>query len=148
MITTIRTTVGRENSVIKSLANKIKSMGFNVKSLFHPEELKGYIFLEADINTAEKLISGVPHVRSIIRKNISIEELRHFLENKKTEIVVNRGDVVEIISGPFKGERGKITRVDDTKHEVTVEFLEAAVPIPITVATDSVRVVEKAEEEK
>jgi len=147
MITTVRTTVGRENSVINTLSNKVKNIGIDVKAIFHPSELKGYIFLEADINTTEKLVSGVPHVRSIIRKDVPFDQLKHFLENKKTEIEINVGDVVEIISGPFKGEKGKITRVDETKDKITVEFLEAAVPIPITVSMDSVRVMEKINED-
>ena len=59
---------------------------------------------------------------------------------------MNRGDIVEITGGPFKNEKGKITRVDEAKEEVTLELLEAAIPIPITVSIDSVRVLETAGE--
>jgi len=48
MISTIRTTVGRENAVIETLTNKIKNMNLAIKSIFHPGELKGYIFLEGN----------------------------------------------------------------------------------------------------
>ncbi len=146
MIVSVRTTVGRENSVINSISNKVKNLGADVKAIFHPAELRGYIFLEADIPTTEKIVSGVPHVRGIIRKDVPFEQIKRFLENKKSEVEINVGDVVEIVSGPFKGEKGKITRVDETKDEITVEFLEAAVPIPITISSDSVRVVEKVNE--
>jgi transcription antitermination factor NusG len=39
-------------------------------------------------------------------------------------------------------------RVDEAKEEVTVEFLDVAVPIPTTVSIDNVRLIEKFEEKK
>lgn len=148
MIFTVRVTVGRESTVINTLANRAQNMALPVKSVFYPSELKGYIFVETEEGVLEKLVSGVPHVRGMIDKPVPFEQIRHFLESKRIEIKINRGDIVEIVSGPFKGEKGKITRVDETKDEVTVEFLEAAVPIPITVAIDSVKLTQKGEEQK
>jgi len=147
MIYTLRTTVGRENAVVNTLTNKIENIGLDVKALFYPAELKGYIFIEGDISAIQKLIQGVPHVRGLIRKEVAIPQIKQFLEIKKTEIKINRGDVIEIIGGPFKGEKGKVTRIDEAKEEITVELLEAAVPIPITVSTDSVRIVEREKKE-
>lgn len=140
--------MGRESTVINTLANRAQNMALDVKAVFHPAELKGYIFVEADSGILEKLTSGVPHVRGLIEKPVPMEQLKQFLESKRVEIKISRGDIIEIISGPFKGEKGKITRVDETKDEVTVEFLEAAVPIPITVAIDSVKLTQKGEEQK
>lgn len=148
MIYTLRTTVGRENAVMVTLANRIKNLGADIKSVLHPEELKGYIFVEGELAEIEKAISGIPHIRGIIRKEIKIQEIAKFLETKKVEIKINRGDIVEITGGPFKNERGKVTRVDEAKEEVTIELLEAAIPIPITVALDSVRLIESAEKSK
>ena len=42
-----------------------------------------------------------------------------------------------------KRENAKITRIDKAKEEVVVELLEAAVPIPITVKMDSVKVIRR-----
>ncbi|MEM3699238.1 MAG: transcription elongation factor Spt5, partial [Archaeoglobaceae archaeon] len=52
---------------------------------------------------------------------------------------------VEVTVGPFKGERGIVQRVDSTRNEITIELLEAVVPIPVTVKAENVRVVEKKE---
>ena len=49
------------------------------------------------------------------------------------------GGIVEIIAGPFKGMQAKVVRVDASKEEVTVEILEAAFTLPITVHADYVR---------
>ena len=145
MIYTIRTTVGRENAVITTLNSRVKNLGTGVKSIFHPQELKGYLFIEGELEAIEQVASGLPHIRGIIRKEVKIEELKKFLETKKIEIHVNRGDIVEITGGPFKNERGKVTRVDEAKNEVTVELVEAAIPIPITITIDSIKIIEAAE---
>jgi transcriptional antiterminator NusG len=145
MITTIRTTVGRENAVIETLTNKIKNMNLAIKSIFHPGELKGYIFLEGNEEAINEIIKGVPHVKGIIRKEVMMTDIKKFLEVKKIEIKINRGDVVEVIGGPFKNEKGKVTRVDEAKSELTIEFLDAAVPIPITIPIESARLIESAE---
>jgi len=145
MISTIRTTVGRENAVIETLSSKIKNMNLAIKSIFHPGELKGYIFLEGDAEAINEIIKGVPHVKGIIRKEVTMPDIKKFLEVKKFEIKINRGDVVEVTGGPFKNEKGKVTRVDEAKSELTIEFLDAAVPIPITIPIESARLIESAE---
>lgn len=145
MILTIRTTVGRENAVMETLNKRIKYLKIDVKSIFHPDELKGYIFIEGEIPSIEKIIQGVPHVKGIIRKEVNISDIKKFLEARKIEIKINRGDIVEITGGPFKNVKGKVTRVEEAREEVTLELLEAAIPIPITVPIDSVRLIESAE---
>jgi transcriptional antiterminator NusG len=145
MILTVRTTVGRENAIIDSLTSKIKSNSLDVKCIFYPGELKGYIFLEGDEETIGELIKSIPHIKGMIKKEVNINEIRKFLEVKKIEFNVSRGDVVEIIGGPFKNEKGKVTRVDESKGELTIELLDAAIPIPITIPIDSAKVIESAE---
>jgi transcriptional antiterminator NusG len=140
--------VGRENAVMETLANKIKNTGVEVTAMLHPDELKGYIFVEGELAAVERAVMGVPHIRGIIRKEVSMEQIRKFIEVKKVEIKINRGDIIEITGGPFKNEKGKVTRVDEAKEEVTVELLEAAIPIPVTVPMDSVKIVESSEKKE
>jgi transcriptional antiterminator NusG len=61
------------------------------------------------------------------------------------EIEVDVGDIVEVIGGPFKGEKGKVVRYDKAKREIVIELLEVTVPIPITVSVEFVKVVKKVE---
>jgi transcriptional antiterminator NusG len=56
---------------------------------------------------------------------------------------ISDGDVVELIAGPFKGEKARVKQIDEAKEEITVELFEAMVPIPVTVRGDHVRVLEK-----
>jgi transcriptional antiterminator NusG len=145
MIRTIRTTVGRENAVIEALTSKVKNSNKDIRCIFYPAELKGYIFLEGDEEAINEIIKTVPHVKGIIKKDVKISDIKKFLEIKKIEIKVNRGDVVEIIAGPFKNEKGKVTRVDEAKEELTIELLDAAIPIPITIPIESAKIIEAAE---
>jgi transcriptional antiterminator NusG len=144
MIYSIKTVVGRENVVMESVAAKAKSEKLNIQSLFHPEEIKGYIFVEGDVKDIEKAIQMIPHVRGLIKRPVELKEVQRFLQPKTVEVELNVGDVVEIIGGPFKNERGKVTRYDKVKREVTIELIEAVVPIPITVSVEFVKLLEKA----
>ncbi len=147
MIATVRITTGRESVVIDNILFRIATQKIPIKSIFRPEELKGYVFVEGEANDIEAAVKGIPHVRGLINKDVPPKELEKFLIPEKSEIKVETGDIVEIISSPFKGELAKITRVDETKNEITVEFMEAAIPIPVRISTNSVRMHEKAKKE-
>lgn len=142
-IFTIRTTVGRENVVIDAISTKLgRADAPMVKALVHPEQLKGYIFAEGEVSEVQKIVQDVPHVRGVIQKPIEISEIARFLEEGKIKVEVNLDDIIEIVGGPFKGEKGRIIRINESKNEVTVELTEATVPIPVTVSMESIRVLE------
>lgn len=143
MIETIRTTTGRENIVMDSIALKVKGHNISIKSVFHPEELRGYVFIEGEHDDIEACIKGIQHVHGLINKNVEMNHIERFLIAEKSEIKFDVGDTVEILGSPFKGEKAKITRVSEGKNEITVELLEAAIPIPVTISINSVRLHEK-----
>ncbi|MBL7206011.1 MAG: transcription elongation factor Spt5 [Candidatus Aenigmarchaeota archaeon] len=148
MIYTLRTTSGREDIVIDLLTTKIKSQGLGVNAIFHPAEIKGYIFIEGDLNSIHKSIQGLMHSKGLIEKPVKLADLQHFLQRKTSKIKIGVGDTVEIIGGPFKGEKGKITRIDKVKDEVTAELLEATIPIPVTIATEFVKVIKRVKHDE
>ncbi len=148
MIYAIRTTSGREDIVIDIMTSNVRAQSLPVKAIFHPAEIKGYVFAEGGSGAIHKAVQGLMHVRGIIDKPIELEEIKHFLELKKDRIKVDEGNVVEIIGGPFRGEKGKITRVDAVKDEVTIELLEASIPIPVTIATEFIKIIKREVKEK
>ena len=143
MIFAIRTIVGREEVVLESLYNRAVQNNIQIKALIHPQEIKGYVFVEGDLENVKELIKGVVNVRGLITAPVSVNELEKFLKPKESKIEVSLGDIVEVISGPFKDTRGKVTRIDTIKREVTIEPLEVSVPIPITIPIEFVKIVEK-----
>jgi len=143
----LRTTANREDQVMDFLISNIKKKKMPVYSVIRPHGMRGYIFVEAfDRQSAEQAAFNVPYARGILPKEIQYSEIEHMLEQVKREIDIRKNDVVEIISGPFKRENAKITRIDKTKEEVVVELLGAAVPIPITVKMDAVKVIRREHE--
>ena len=137
------------DQVMDFISSNVKKKDLGVYSLVRPHGLRGYIFMEAkDRQTAEQAAQNVPYARGILPNKIEYEEIEHMLEMVKREVAIQKNDIVEIISGPFKREKAKVTRIDKTKEEVVVELLEAAVPIPITVKMDSVKVVRRDTEDE
>jgi transcriptional antiterminator NusG len=132
---------------VESNAEK-KKLG--VYSLIRPHGLRGYIFIEAATRQeAEQAVFRVPYARGIIGNEIDMKEIDHWFESAtKMEYDIRKNDIAEIIAGPFKREKCKITRVDKTKDEIVVELLEAAVPIPITLKMDAVKVIRREGEEE
>ena len=145
----LRTTANREDQVMDFLVSNVQKKKLNVYAVIRPHGLRGYIFLEAENKTnAEQAAFNVPYARGILPKEIEYREIEHMLEQVKVEMNILKNDIVEIISGPFKREEAKVTRIDKGKEEVVVELLEAAVPIPITVKMDTVKVVRREGEEE
>jgi len=145
----LRTTANRESQVMDFVASNAKKKKLNVYSVIQPHGMRGYIFLEAATRVdAEQAAFNVPYARGILKKQIEYKEIEHMLEQVKREVNMQKNDICEIISGPFKREKAKITRIDKTKEEVVVELLESAVPIPITVKMDSVKVIRRESEEE
>ena len=148
MIYTIRTTSGREVIVLDQIESKLSTEEIPIKCIVHPAEIKGYIFIEGSLGAVQNAIRGLLHIRGIINKPVELADIQRFLEYKKSRIMINVGDVVEIIGGPFKGEKGKIQRIDKVKDEVTVELLEASIPIPVTITSEFVKVLKAAPKEE
>jgi len=145
VIYAIKTIIGRENVVLESMAGKAKARSLEIKAMVRPEEIRGYVFVEGELKDIESMIREIPHARGILRTPIPISDIKRFLEPKKVEIKINDGDIVEVIGGPFKGEKGKVTRFDVIKGEVTIELIEITVPIPVTVNAGLVKVIKKSE---
>ncbi len=144
MIFTVRTTVGQESLVVDILSNKIRKEELNIYSISVIPGLKGYILIEGDNEvTIRRGLANTSHVkgRGIVGGEVKVEELSGLLDAKPLMKSIKEGMKVEIIAGPFKGERAKVMRVNDPKEEVTVELVEAAVKIPVTIHAEHIRII-------
>jgi transcription termination/antitermination protein NusG len=141
----VRTAANREDQVFEYLIAKLeKETQIAVYSVIRAHGMRGYIFIEAASKAdAETGLQRVPYARGLLPAEIPYQEIEHMLEQVKVEMNIKKRDIVEIISGPFKRENAKVTRVNKVKDEVVVELLEAAVPIPITVSMDAVKVIRR-----
>jgi transcriptional antiterminator NusG len=130
----IRTTVGQERMVADMLYTKVTAKKIGIRSVMVLDSFKGYIIVEApDANVAYEGLAGIRHVRGQIRGDLPFKDIEGYLIKKPTVTELNIDDTVEVIAGPFKGMKAKITRVDYEKQEATVVLLDSPYQIPVTV---------------
>lgn len=148
-IFSVKTQVGKEQNaadLVKARADKSKLV---ILSILVTPELRGYIFIEGyDKERINDMIKTISYARNMLDGDIPVDQIEHFLVPTSAVAKIEEGDIVEMVAGPFRGETAKVTHIDDTKEEITVELFESVVPIPITVRGEQVRVVKRKDEDK
>jgi len=149
----LKTATGQERNVARLLAKRSRDSGVGVNAILVPESLKGYILVESSTKIDMRNPSlKIPHLRGIVEGKsrsvedgniVTFEEVKKFLNPEPIISSIQKGSIVELISGPFKGERAKVVRIDESREEVVLELIEAAVPIPVTVKGDQIRIIQK-----
>lgn len=130
----IRTTGGQERVVASLLQTRVNSKKLGIRSIMVLDSFKGYIIVEApDSNVAYEALSGIRHVRGQIRGDLPFKDIEGYLVKKPVVSELSIEDTVEVIAGPFKSMKAKITRVDYEKQEATVVLLDSPYQIPVTV---------------
>jgi len=136
--------MNQEKNVASIIEEKVRNKNIKVSALLAPESLKGYIIIEAiDEGAVQEAIEGIKHIRGILPGQVPLQEIENYFEEKPVVEGMKPGDIVELVAGPFKGERAKVVRIDEGKEELTVELLEVTIPIPVTVNGSYVRIIEK-----
>ncbi|HIH19503.1 TPA: transcription elongation factor Spt5 [Candidatus Micrarchaeota archaeon] len=149
MIYVYRVTAGQEKVVLDMLMKKIKKETLKVYSIAHFEDLKGYLIVEGEDEVSVRQAGlRIPHIKGVLDRPMAIKDIEGMIEAAKPAVLsVNKGDLVELISGPFKGEKARVIKIDTNKDEVTVELSEVAVPIPVTIKANTIKVFQKASEQ-
>lgn len=143
----VKTQVGQERTVADLMSSKAKKFKYPVFGVLAPQELRGYVFVEADdVQMLERLLKTISYARTMLPDPVPFSEIEHFLTPVSAVAKIAEGDIVELVSGPFRGEKAKVTRIDEQKEEITVELFESMVPIPITVKGENVRVLKRHDE--
>lgn len=147
MFYAMRVLIGQEKNVAALLAQSIKHEDTGISAILAPEGMQGYIFVESDkVLDMRHPALRVPNLRSLVEGDVEFDELKSFLNPEPAMINVVKGSVVELTSGPFKGEKAKVVRIDEAKEDVVLELIEAAVPIPVTVKGDQIRLIQREAE--
>ncbi len=144
-IVAVKTTIGQEIKVARDIGLKAKVRGISeIFAVLAPYNLKGYVFVETSRpDKVLALIRGIRDAKGVVRGEMKVDEIKHYLTPTPTIRTISVGDIVELVEGPFKGEKAKVIQIDEAKDEITVELFEAMVPIPITVKAEAVRLLEK-----
>ena len=130
----IRTTGGQERVVANMVQTRANAKKLLIRSIIVLDSFKGYIIVEApDSNVAYEALAGIRHVRGQIRGDLPFKDIEGYLVKKPVVSELSTNDTVEVIAGPFKSMKAKITRVDYEKQEATVVLLDSPYQIPVTV---------------
>ncbi len=141
----VKVTSGQEHIAANMLQNKSTKTDLPIYAIIVVDGMRGYVILEAeDEVSARQFVTRGHNVRGILPKSLSEEEVGKLIEMRSQAVTIERGDGVEFTSGPFKGYKAKVLKVDDLKEEITVELMDVVVPIPITTKTSTARVIQKA----
>ncbi|MBM3898322.1 MAG: transcription elongation factor Spt5 [Thaumarchaeota archaeon] len=139
----VKTTGGQEKSVASFVGSRAQLKGKSIYAILVLEHQKGYVFFEApNAQAVDDAIVGFKHIKSKIPGNIMFEDIQKFLAPKVSAQEFGRDDIVEVVAGPFKGMRAKISRVE--KNDATFILLDAPYQMPVTTDINSLRLIEKA----
>lgn len=133
-----------EERVALILAERVKALGLDVRSIGVPADLKGYVIVEVgDPAALQALLRGVRYVKA--RKPIALkaEEAVSFLIPKVKVVEFEKGQVVEITGGPWKGMKGRIVEIYKTRSEAEVVLLETGFRLVVTIPLDLLKAAEE-----
>ena len=144
-IMVLKTQIDQEKTVANELASKAnKANDKDIYAILSPAGLRGYVFVEGmNTDRVREKSKDIKKARNFIEGEADISEISPYLTPVSAVVGIVEGDIVELINGPFKGEKARVQQIDQGKEEITVELIEAMVPIPVTVKGDSVRLLEK-----
>ena len=155
----LKTSIGQEQNVAGEIRARLSGTGSladiqdKIFGVLSPHYMKGFIFVEATaLHHVQKLIGrvgvGVTPLKNcskVLDGEAPLEDVLPYLEPKAATSGIEEGCIVEISGGAFRGQAARVTRVAESKEEVTVELFEAAVPVALTVRADQVRVTQRVE---
>ena len=139
----LRVVGGYEEKVALMLGERARSLRLDVRSIVYSKDLKGAVFVEVgDPKDLYYLIRGVKAIRGRALQ-VSVDEVIKLVRPAVVTAEVTRGQVIQVIGGPFKGMKGKVVEV--RKSEVDITLLEGDSKIVVTVPIDQVKPVSESE---
>ncbi|MCE4619969.1 MAG: transcription elongation factor Spt5 [Desulfurococcales archaeon] len=137
-------TGGTEARVALMMKQRTEALGLDVRSIIVPPELRGVVVVEVgDPGDLYDLIRGLRDVKRrrpvLIKKEEAVKLAAPVVEIPTVE----KGQIVEIISGPFRGMRGRVVEVYEQRGEVDLVLLESDFRMIVTVPLEQVRPAEE-----
>jgi transcriptional antiterminator NusG len=123
---------GMEGRVALLLEERSKNMGLDVRSIVVPVDANGYLIVEVGSSgVLYHLTRGVRYVKRkrpvAVREEDVLRLAKPIVEAPK----VARGQLVEIIGGPFKGMKGRVVEVYEARKDVDVSLLDFRMVVTI-----------------
>ncbi len=137
---------GQEFNVAEAIASRAELNNLDIKAVL-VTEIDGYIFIEGDVQDITSVVESAHYIGKQVGR-VPVSELENQLAPTPVIEGLKKGDIVEIVDGPFKGSRAKISSIYTAREEITVDLLTSSVTIPIVLHADSVKLIQASEEEE
>ena len=118
----LKTQMDQEKSVVLDLYAKAKADAKvkDIYAILSPQGLRGYVFVEG-MNTerVREKVRDIKKARSFVEsddpsKQTSIDDISAYLTPVSAVIGIVEGDIVELVNGPFKGEKARVQQIDQS----------------------------------
>ncbi|MHA1342024.1 MAG: transcription elongation factor Spt5 [Promethearchaeota archaeon] len=145
----VRTTIGREKVVQDMIFSRLRTINPlpDIKSILTTDLYRGYVFVEAiHQNDVVRLVTGVPHVKGKVVGSIPLASLEAAISTESSQARLEEGDIVEIISGPFQGNKAQIIDIskEGTTDKVKIRLMDSNSSITVDIYVDYLKIIEKA----
>jgi transcriptional antiterminator NusG len=141
----VKVTSGQERIAANIMQNKISKSDLPIYSVIVVEGVRGYVILEAeDEVSARQFITKGRSIRGVLPQSLKEEEVKKLIESRSHAVGIEKSDIVEFTTGPFKGYKARVLKVDELKDDITVELMDVVVPIPITTKMNTAKVIQKS----
>ncbi len=123
---------GMEGRVALLLEERSRNMGLDVRSIVVPVEANGYVIVEVGSSgVLYHLTRGIRYVKRkrpvAVKEEDALRLAKPIVEAPK----VSRGQLVEIIGGPFKGMKGRVMEIHEARKDVDVSLLDFRMVVTI-----------------
>ncbi|MEM1777537.1 MAG: transcription elongation factor Spt5 [Acidilobaceae archaeon] len=136
----VHVTGGMEVRVALILGERARSMGLDVRSIVVPPETKGYIIVEVgDPGAIYYLMRGIRHVKRKRPVQVKEEDVLKLAKPVVEIPKISKGQVIEVIGGPFKGMKGRVLEVYEARKEVDITLLESDYRMVVTIPIELVK---------
>ena len=140
----VKVSGGQETNIAKLISTRAQAKNLNIYSIITSPKMKGYVLIEADsISTVSEAVYGLKHVRSIVPGVLATSDIEQLVAKKAEIIKLEPGEMVEVISGPFKGMKARVVRFSEEKREATINLVDVPYQLQVTVSADYLRKVEE-----
>jgi len=144
-IVAVRTTSGKELDVALIIERRVtekleRGEDPGVKCILVIPGVKSFVFIETTKpSIVPTLVLGIKYVKAGRFSKIPLGEVTELIKPKAVIEEISAGEEVEIVKGAFRGMKAVVVSVDKSKNVVTLNILEAAFSIPITVPISYVK---------
>lgn len=136
----VRVVGGREKNAAKAILREVNKRQIPIQAILVTEDTKGYIYIEAETASTIRMILNLPFVMKRLPGRIPIDSIHKFLRPTPMSEKLKVNDLVEIVTGPFRGQLARVKSINKHKNTVRVILVESSYQAPVKMTAEMVSI--------